>query len=40
LAPIVTSTIPTSVSATFGVDFTYNLPISKDPEDLTFVTTL
>lgn len=39
-APIVTSTIPTSVTATFGVSLTYNLPTSADPEGLPYTTTI
>jgi hypothetical protein len=40
LAPIVTSTIPKSLSLVFGQDLFYNLPLSSDPEGLPYSTTI
>jgi hypothetical protein len=36
----VTSTIPTQVNVTFGLDTLYTLPLSQDPEGLPYTTTL
>ena len=38
-APIVTTTVPADITVTFGVDYTYILPTSKDPENLPYTTT-
>ena len=39
-APLVTSTVPTVVTASFGVDFTFALPTSADPEGLSYTTSI
>lgn len=36
-APTVTSTIPSEVLVSFGLDLIYNLPSSKDPEGLPYI---
>ncbi len=38
LAPTVTTTIPTDITAVFGTDYIYTLPTSMDPEGLPFTT--
>jgi hypothetical protein len=35
---VVASTVPTEITASFNVDYTFTLPFSADPEGLPYIT--
>jgi hypothetical protein len=37
---VVASAVPTEITATFNVDYTFTLPVSTDPEGLPYTTTI
>ena len=37
---VLASTVPTEITATFNVDYTFTLPVSTDPEGLPYTTSI
>ena len=37
---VLASTVPSEITATFNVDYTFTLPVSTDPEGLPYTTTI